>query len=130
MAVGAASVSAYVSGLDADLANRLEGYRTYLEGLPLAPATRQAYAGRVAGFLAWLAELDPLTRRRQGDPFGFGHARDYAVRDYRAHMVSERLAKPSSVNLTLAALDHFFRWVGLGPARCAGRIWHRHPPGR
>jgi len=128
--VGIAAVSTYVRGLDESLAERLERYRRHLETQPLAVATRRTYAGRVAGFLAWLAELDPLTRRRQGDPFGFGHARDYAVRDYRAHLVSERLAKPSSVNLTLAALDHFFRWVGLGPARCAGRIWHRHPPGR
>lgn len=117
MPVGIAAMSTYVRGLDESLAERLERYRGHLETQPLAVATRRTYAGRVAGFLAWLAELDPVTRRRQGDPFGFGHARDYAVRDYRAHLVSERLAKPSSVNLTLAALDHFFRWVGLGPAK-------------
>jgi len=47
VAVGAASVNACISGLDEALADRLEGYRTHLEGLPLAPATRRAYAGRV-----------------------------------------------------------------------------------
>lgn len=117
MPVGVAAVNAYVRGLDGALADRLERYRAHLETQPLAVSTRRTYASRVGGFLAWLAELDPETRRRQGDPFGLGHARDYAVRDYRAHLVGERLAKPSSVNLTLAALDHFFRWVGLGPAR-------------
>jgi len=117
VAVGAASVNACISGLDEALADRLEGYRTHLEGLPLAPATRRAYAGRVGGYLAWLAELDPITRRRQGEPFTHGHARDYAVRDYRTHLIDTRKAKPASVNLTLAALDSFYRWIGLGPAR-------------
>jgi len=117
VAVGAAAVSAYISGLDEALADRLQGYRQHLLGLPLAPATRRAYAGRVGGYLAWLAELDPVSRRRQGDPFRHGHARDYTVRDYRTHLIDTRKAKPASVNLTLAALDSFYRWVGLGPAR-------------
>jgi len=117
MAVGAAAVSAYVRGLDEHLADRFEGYRAHLEGQPLAPPTRRTYAGRVGGYLAWLAELDPVLRRQQGEPFTHGHARDYTIRDYRTHLVSERKAKPASVNLTLAALDHFYRWIGLGPAR-------------
>jgi len=117
VAVGAAAVRAYISGLDEALADRLEGYRQHLLGLPLAPATRRAYAGRVSGYLAWLAELDPVTRRRQGEPFTHGHARDYTVRDYRTHLIDARQAKPASVNLTLAALDSFYRWIGLGPAR-------------
>jgi site-specific recombinase XerD len=117
VAVAAAASSAYVRGLDESLADRFEGYRGHLETLPLADATRRAYAGRVGGYLAWLAELDPVIRRRQGDPFRHGHARDYTVRDYRTHLVDGRKAKPASVNLTLAALDSFYRWVGLGPAR-------------
>ncbi len=64
------------------------GYRAHLEAAPLAAHTRRTYAGRVAGYLAWLAELDPLTRRRQGDPFTDGHARDYTVRDYRTHLLT------------------------------------------
>ncbi len=92
------------------------GYRAHLEAAPLAAHTRRTYAGRVAGYLAWLAELDPLTRRRQGDPFTDGHARDYTVRDYRTHLLSAGRAKPASVNLALAAVDHFYRFVGLGPA--------------
>jgi len=111
VAVGAAAVSTYISGLDEALGDRFEGYRQHLLDLPLAPATR------VGGYLAWLAELDPVTRRRQGDPFTHGHARDYTVRDYRTHLIDTRKAKPASANLALAALDSFYRWVGLGPAR-------------
>jgi len=117
MAVGAVAVSAYVRGLDAVLTDRYQDYRAHLETLPLAAATRRAYAGRVGGYLAWLAELDPVTRRRQGEPFTHGHARDYTIRDYRTHLIDTRKAKPASVNLTLAALDSFYHWVGLGPAR-------------
>jgi len=117
MAVGAAAVSAYVRGLDEHLADRFEGYRAHLQAQPLAPPTRRTYAGRVGGYLAWLAELDPVLRRQQGDPFTHGHARDYTIRDFRTHLISDRCAKPASVNLALAALDHFYRWVGLGPAR-------------
>ncbi len=74
MAVGAAAVSAYVRGLDEHLADRFEGYRAHLEGQLLAPPTRRTYAGRVGGYLAWLAELDPVLRRQQDDPFTHGRA--------------------------------------------------------
>ncbi len=109
-------MSAYIRALDEALADRFEAYRAHLAAAPLAAHTRRTYAGRVAGYLAWLAELDPLTRRRQGDPFTDGHARDYTVRDYRTHLLSAGRAKPASVNLTLAAVDHFYRFTGLGPA--------------
>ncbi len=116
MPVGADAVSAQMRALDEALADRFEAYRTHLEAAPLAAHTRRTYTGRVAGYLAWLAELDPLTRRRQGDPFTDGHARDYTVRDCRTHLVTAGRAKPASVNLTLAAVDHFYRFIGLGPA--------------
>ncbi len=56
MPVGIAAVSPYVRGLDESLADRLERYQVQLETQPLAVATRRTYAGRLAGFLAWLAE--------------------------------------------------------------------------
>ncbi len=114
--VGADAMSAYIRALDEALADRFDGYRAHLEAAPLAAHTRRTYAGRVAGYLSWLAELDPLTRRRQGDPFTDGHARDYTVRDYRTHLLTAGRAKPASVNLALAAVDHFYRFIGLGPA--------------
>jgi len=114
--VGEDAMSAHIRALDEALADRFDGYRAHLAAAPLAAHTRRTYAGRVAGYLAWLAELDPLTRRRQGDPFTDGYARDYTVRDYRTHLLTVRRAKPASVNLALAAVDHFYRFVGLGPA--------------
>lgn len=110
-------VSGHLTGLDADLADRLDSYRAHLQSQPLAAHTRRAYAGRVGGYLTWLAECDPAARRQQGDPFIDTHARDYTIRDYRSHLITDRQAKPASVNLTLAALDHFYRFLGLGPAR-------------
>ncbi len=42
--------------------------------------------------------------------------RDHAARDFKRHLKVERGWKPSSVNLALAAVDHFNRFLGLGPA--------------
>lgn len=42
-------------------------------------------------------------------------ARDFAGRDFKRHLKG-RGWKPSSVNLALAAVDHFNRFLGLGPA--------------
>jgi integrase/recombinase XerC len=43
-------------------------------------------------------------------------ARDYAARDFKRCLKAERRWKPASVNLALAAVDHFNRFLGLGPA--------------
>jgi hypothetical protein len=87
-----------IEALDEELAERFNGYRTYLQTQPLAAHTGRTYAGRVGGYLAWLAECDPVLRRQHGDPFTTGHARDYTIRDYRTHLITERQAKPASVN--------------------------------
>ena len=97
------------------------------------PATGSVVAGRweevpAPGVSVMLpvrtsSECDPAARRQRGDPFTDTHARDYTIRDYRSHLITDRQAKPASVNLTLAALaalaalDHFYRFLGLGPAR-------------
>lgn len=92
-----------------DLSARLAAYAAWLERQPLSAHTRRAYLGRVRGYLDWLAGHLP-----QEDPLAGGPARDYAVRDYKLYLKTERGAKPSSVNLTLAALDHFYRFLGAG----------------
>lgn len=87
---------------------------TYLEWLtkqPLADNTRRTYRVRVSQYCDFLATYPT----RYGDPLQERPARDYAVRDFKAHLQTVRRAKPSSVNLTLAALDHFYRFLGLGP---------------
>jgi len=47
------------------------------------------------------------------DPF----AHDYAVRDYKTYVKTEAKAKPRSVNLSLAAIDHFYLFLGMDQAR-------------
>ena len=67
MAIGADAVSAHLTGLDERLADRLDSYRTHLQSQPLATHTRRAYAGRVSGYLSWLAATDPALRRQVDD---------------------------------------------------------------
>lgn len=47
-----------------------------------------------------------------GDPLHAPFARDYAVRDYKLHLQTGGKRKPASVNLALAAIDHFYRFLG------------------
>jgi integrase/recombinase XerC len=58
------------------------------------------------------------TRPTTGDdPLHDAFARDYAVRDFKRYLKTERKAKPASVNLALAAIDHFYQFLGLGRVR-------------
>jgi site-specific recombinase XerD len=84
-------------------------YAQWLETQPLAAHTRRTYRVQVAQFCTYLA----TSPQDAGDPLREPHAATYAVRDYRTWLKTVRKAKPSSVNLTLAALDHFYRFLGL-----------------
>jgi len=86
-------------------------YLEDLAGQPLAVRTRQAYAAHVSAYIAWLAER-PDADGALREP----RARDFAARDFKRHLKLERGWAPSSVNLALAAIDHFNRFLGLGPA--------------
>src|SRR5207249_1804543 len=48
------------------------------------------------------------------NPLSDLHARDYAIRDFKSHLKKSCKAKPASVNLTLAALDNLYLFLGLG----------------
>jgi site-specific recombinase XerD len=84
-------------------------YEAWLARQPLAVNTRRTYRSRVKQYCDYLltAGYD------DGDPLTEGHARDYAVRDYKVYLKTVRKAKPASINLTLAAVDHFYRFLGL-----------------
>lgn len=100
------------SGVPSSLHAAEESYAAALKRAPLSANTRRAYATRVGGFLEWLAGADT-----DGvDPLMDPYARDFAVRDYKAHLKARRHA-PASVNAVLAAVDHFYDQVGLGPAK-------------
>jgi len=90
-----------------------EHYTAALQRAPLDEHTRRAYAARVRGFLTWLETADPAG----GDPLTDTHARDFAARDYRAHLKTVLKRTPATANAHLVALDHFFTHLGLGPAK-------------
>lgn len=86
-------------------------YLDDLAGQPLAARTRDAYGAHVSAYVEWLAER-PGAEAALREP----RARDHAARDFKRHLKLERRWAPSSVNLALAAVDHFNRFLGLGPA--------------
>jgi site-specific recombinase XerD len=98
---------AAVGDVDAAVAR----YLTDLARAPLAARTRDAYGQHVGAYGAWLGGW-PEPAPAIGDPRG----RDHAARDFKRHLKVDLGWKPSSVNLALAAVDHFNRFLGLGPA--------------
>lgn len=96
------------------LADRLaatrEGYGRWLERQPLSANTKRAYGAWAGRYLDWLSG----TPAEYGDALSDPYARDYAARDFKAHLKTVGKAKPSSVNLSLAAIDNFYGHLGMG----------------
>ncbi len=90
------------------LEQTLTAYDAWLERQPLAAKTRTAYRLQVRQYGTYLAQRPPTS----DDPLHTPFARDYAVRDYKSYLKTERQAKPTSVNLALAAIDHFHQFIG------------------
>ena len=90
------------------LEQALTAYDAWLDRQPLAAKTRVAYRLQVHQYGAYLAQRPPTA----DDPLRTPFARDYAVRDYKTYLKTERQAKPTSVNLALAAIDHFHQFIG------------------
>jgi integrase/recombinase XerC len=86
----------------------LTAYNAWLDRQPLATKTRIAYRLQVHQYGAYLAQRPPMA----DDPLRTPFARDYAIRDYKIYLKTERQAKPTSVNLALAAIDHFHQFMG------------------
>jgi site-specific recombinase XerD len=97
--------------LPAALAATLEAYAAALVPAPLSDQTRRTYTSKVRQYLAWLAAGDV-----NGDPLTHPRARDWAVRDYRTHLLTIAKRAPTTVNNALAAIDDFYARTGLGPA--------------
>ena len=75
----------------------------------LAARTKDGYVQHVRAYGAWLGG-----RGDGEDALSDPRARDYAARDFNDTSKVDRGWKPSSVNLALAAVDHFNRFLGLG----------------
>jgi hypothetical protein len=97
------------------ISGALASYEVWLARQPLSPRTRQEYRRWVRLFCAWLG--DGADERALGaDPLVDQAARDYAARDFKRFLKSERALGAASVNLGLAAVDHFYRHLGVGRA--------------
>lgn len=96
-----------------DLERQLSAYEVWLARQPLADNTRRAYLLQVRQYGAYLAtRVSPY-----GNPLRDPFARDYAVRDYKTYVKTEGKVRPSSVNVALAAIDHFYQFLGLDQPR-------------
>jgi site-specific recombinase XerD len=90
------------------LEQTLTAYDAWLDRQPLAAKTRIDYQLQVRQYGTYLAQRPPTA----DDPFRTPFACDYAARDFKTYLKTERQAKPTSVNLALAAIDHFHQFVG------------------
>lgn len=95
-----------------DAALAMRAYQSWLDAQPLAHNTRLAYRHSVKGYCTYLLNYPPQAGSTH--PLTNENNRDWAVRDYKLYLKTTRLAKPSSVNLALAGIDHFYEFVGLG----------------
>jgi len=87
----------------------LDQYRQALKHAPLSDGSKRVYLSKVTAYLDWLASSD-----LDGDPLLDAAARDWAMRDYRSKLKMDKRSV-STINTTLAALDDFYRTLGLGP---------------
>jgi site-specific recombinase XerD len=87
----------------------LVAYEHWLACQPLSNHTHRTYLTQVRRYCTYLSTF----QWKDGHPLQEPYARDYAVRDYKTTLKVVHLAKPSSVNLALAAVDHFYRFLEL-----------------
>jgi site-specific recombinase XerD len=99
-------------------------YADLLQTAPLAAQTRRTYLSKVGRYLHWLV-TDAEVR---GDPFSDPAARDWAVRDYRTHLLTVAKQAPATINNALAAIDDLYSRLGLGPAHADRLDLIRHAP--
>lgn len=98
-----------MSPLAREMLNQLlADYTNWAAHHPLAANTRRTYRTQIAQYCDYLTTLPLL----YGDPLHDPHARDYAVRDYKVSLQTVEQRKPASINLALAAIDHFYRFLG------------------
>lgn len=86
-------------------------HKRWLAGHGLADATKRAYTGEVAKFAAWLAGQ---TEHAPEVAFTDTITRDYAVRDYKRHMLTVAKREPKGVDLALTSIGSLYGWLGLG----------------
>lgn len=99
--------------LASNLDSVFTGYKTWLDKQPLSLSTRRTYLTQVRQFCFYLQSF----LAGYGDPLTDFHARDYAVRDYKTYLKTVRKRKPNTINIALAAIDHFYRFLKMEVAQ-------------
>jgi integrase/recombinase XerC len=93
----------------------LQAYETGSHVNPCRRGRARSISGGCGCSAAWL--VDGADERALGaDPLADLADRDYAARDFKRFLKSERALGRASVNLALAAVDHLYRQLGLGRA--------------
>lgn len=101
-----------MSSMITDVDTALEQYQAFLLYQPLSNKTRATYLTQVRQFCTYLKQ----GVFEYGHPLKEDHARDYAVRDYKTQLKIVHRRKPSTINLMLAAVDHFYRFLQMDQA--------------
>ena len=102
----------------------VDGWRDPAEALSRVRALARGSAAvgphppgvRAVGSLV-LRLRDGIDERAVGaDPLADPRAGDYAARDFKRFLTSERMMEPASVHLALASVDHLYRHLGMDRA--------------
>ncbi|MFD8249725.1 tyrosine-type recombinase/integrase [Nocardia sp. NPDC059691] len=97
-------------GGDGGWAGEKELFRRWLAASLLAPTSQATYLERTGAYLRWLKAAGP----QYLDALSSSTGRDQAVAAYLTHLGVERGLARSTHNVSLAALDSYYTWRGLG----------------
>lgn len=124
----------------------VDGYAEWLERRPLAPRTKAAYLSLVRRYLRWVVTLDDYEALLADHTTGGAHTvwgpraeterrrrateqrtAEWAVREYKGWLLTERLLAPLTVNQYLAAVGNFYLSRGLRVAAPPERLPKQAP---
>jgi integrase/recombinase XerC len=91
-------------------AEAAEAFAHWIARTGFSDATQRLYARRARAFLTWVGEKWEEYDGALDD----AHVRDYAVRDYRRHLMTEAKVAVSTLEGCLSAIGTFYEWRGLG----------------
>lgn len=103
----------------------LAAWERWIDRTGLSPATKRTYAGEVRAFVLWIGQQD---KHRPDEVFTDPNTRNYAVKDYRRHLLGERRRAPKGVDTAMTSLSSIYRWCGLGPAAVPAAARRRTAP--
>jgi len=89
----------------------LAEYESYLSRAPLSAHTRRNYLLRVKQYFEWLESTPEVAGALSNTV-----ERDFAVRDYKCFLLRSG-SSANTVNAVLVAIDNFYLFNGLGPAK-------------